>query len=273
MIDVQLFKKLFPHCREPDEWVSVLNDVLPKNNINTPERVAAFIAQCGHESGGWRVFSENLNYSAAGLDAVFGKYFKRAGRNANSYARNPEKIANIVYANRMGNEDESSGDGWKYRGRGPIQITGKNNYSAFAKESGIDVVSNPDLIAEDKDVALKSAIWFWNKNNLNKYADIGDITRMTRIINGGYNGLEDRIDKYNKILESIHGIDDSVLYTVLKKGMRSDGVKMLQEKLGITSDGIFGKDTEDAVKAFQYSKKLVADGIAGPKTLEAIFKD
>jgi putative chitinase len=267
---------LFPRCIEPDEWVSALNDVLPKNEINTPERVAAFIAQCGHESGGWRVFSENLNYSASGLDAVFGKYFKRAGRNANSYARNPEKIANIVYANRMGNGDESSGDGWKYRGRGPIQITGKNNYSAFAKETGIDVVSNPDLIVEDKDVALKSAIWFWNKNNLNKYADIGDITRMTRIINGGYNGLEDRIDKYNKILESIRGIediDDNDLCTVLKKGMRSDGVKMLQEKLGITSDGIFGKDTEDAVKAFQYSKKLVADGIAGPKTLEAIFKD
>ena len=147
MLTTAQFSKLFPNCKDPAGWVDAMNEVFPKYGIDTPKRIASFVAQCGHESGGWRVFSENLNYSAKSLDAVFGKYFVRAGRNAEDYARQPEKIANVVYANRMDNGDADSGDGWKYRGRGPIQLTGKANYSAFAADMDVDVIDNPDLVS------------------------------------------------------------------------------------------------------------------------------
>jgi putative chitinase len=280
MLSANQFSKLFPNCKDPDGWVDAMNEVFPKYEINTPRRIAAFIAQCGHESGGWRTFSENLNYSAKALDAVFGKYFVRAGRNAEEYARQPEKIANVVYANRMDNGDSGSGDGWRYRGRGPIQLTGKANYKSFAGDMGVDVINNPDLVAEDKTVALMSAIWFWNKNGLNKYADDGDIKTMTKRINGGYIGLEDRIHHYEQAMEAL-GEDagshdtkvddgdhaDAENYGVLKKGMRGDGVKAMQEALGIGADGIFGPGTEAKLKAWQSANGLTADGIAGPATL------
>ena len=160
MLTSSQFKELFPNCKDPDGWVDAMNEVFPKYEINTPERIASFIAQCGHESGGWRVFSENLNYSAKALDAIFGKYFKRAARDSEPYHRQPEKIANVVYANRMDNGDTDSGDGWKYRGRGPIQLTGKKNYSSFAEDMDVDVVDNPDMVSEDKETALMSAIWY-----------------------------------------------------------------------------------------------------------------
>jgi putative chitinase len=256
-----------------------MNEVFPEYEINTPERIASFVAQCGHESGGWRVFSENLNYSAKALDAVFGKYFVRAGRDAEEYARQPEKIANVVYANRMDNGDTDSGDGWKYRGRGPIQLTGKANYSAFSEDMGVDAVDNPDQVGEDKKVALMSAIWFWNKNGLNKYADSGDIKTMTKRINGGYIGLEDRIHHWKEALHAMgadvgdhdsHEDDEELDVDdigVLKKGMRGEGVKMMQEALGIGADGIFGAGTEAKLKEWQAANGLVADGIAGPSTL------
>jgi putative chitinase len=180
-----------------------MNEVFPTYDINTPQRVAAFLAQCGHESGGWTVFEENLNYSAKGLNGIFKKYFPTE-ESAKPYERKPEMIANKVYGGRMGNGPESSGDGWLYRGRGPIQLTGKDNYRAFAKEMFEDwenLFQNPDWVTADKDFALMSAIWFWNKNKLNKEADAGDIKTMTRKINGGYIGLEDRIKHYN---EAIH---------------------------------------------------------------------
>lgn len=197
MLNSTQFKKLYPDCADPDAWVNAMNDLFPKYEINTPNRIASFIAQCGHESGGWRVFSENLNYKADALNSLFGKYFAKAGKNAADYAKQPEKIANLIYADRMGNGNTASGDGFKYRGRGPIQLTGKANYVAFSKDMGIDVVSNPDLVATDKKVALMSAIWFWNKNGLNKFADSADIKGMTKKINGGFIGLEERIAHYN----------------------------------------------------------------------------
>jgi putative chitinase len=180
-----------------------MNNVFPTYDINTPHRVAAFLAQCGHESGGWTVFEENLNYSAQGLNGTFRKYFPTV-ESATPYARKPQMIANRVYSNRMGNGDESSGDGWKYRGRGPIQLTGSANYKAFAQEMFDDwqnLYDNPDWVTSDRDFALMSAIWFWNKNKLNVQADAGDIKLMTKKINGGYIGLEDRIKHYN---EAIH---------------------------------------------------------------------
>lgn len=203
MITADQFHHLFPRAQDPESWAASMNEVFPTYDINTPQRVAAFLAQCGHESGGWTVFEENLNYSAQGLMKVFPKYFPTAEL-ANAYAKQPQKIANRIYSSRMGNGDENSGDGYKYRGRGPIQLTGRSNYTAFAKEMFDDwqnVVDNPDWVTADRDFALMSAIWFWNKNKLNAQADSGDIKLMTKKINGGYIGLEDRIKHYNECIE------------------------------------------------------------------------
>jgi putative chitinase len=198
MLTAEQFSILFPRAQDPQGWVDCMNDVFIKYDINTPQRIAAFLAQCGHESGGWTVFEENLNYSAKGLLGVFKKYFPNESL-ANQYARKPQMIANRVYAGRMGNGSPETGDGWKYRGRGPIQLTGKNNYTLFAQsmfDNWQDIVDNPELVSQDKQIALMSAIWFWNTKDLNRYADVDDIKTMTRIINGGYNGLEDRIHHY-----------------------------------------------------------------------------
>jgi putative chitinase len=203
MITGQQFKTLFPRAQDADGWANSMNEVFPTYEINTPKRVAAFLAQCGHESGGWTTFEENLNYSAQGLNGIFKKYFPTL-ESAQPYARQPQKIANKVYGGRMGNGPESSGDGWKYRGRGPIQLTGKDNYRAFAKDMFEDwenLFENPDWVTSDKDFALMSAIWFWNKNKLNVQADSGDIKLMTKKINGGYIGLEDRIHHYEDAIK------------------------------------------------------------------------
>ncbi len=203
MITAEQFAHLFPRAQDPASWAESMNNVFPTYDINTPHRVAAFLAQCGHESGGWTVFEENLNYSAQGLNGIFKKYFPTL-ESAQPYARKPEMIANKVYGGRMGNGPESSGDGYKYRGRGPIQLTGAANYKAFAQEMFDDwqnLYDNPDWVTSDRDFALMSAIWFWNKNKLNIQADAGDIKLMTKKINGGYIGLEDRIKHYN---EAIH---------------------------------------------------------------------
>ena len=202
MITAEQFAHLFPRAQDPAGWADAMNNVFPTYDINTPERVAAFIAQCGHESGGWTVFEENLFYSAQGLMKVFPKYFPTADL-ANAYAKQPEKIANRIYGGRMGNGPEATGDGYKYRGRGPIQLTGKDNYRAFAKEMFDDwenLFENPDWVTADRDFALMSAIWFWNKNKLNVQADNGDIKLMTKKINGGYIGLDDRIKHYNEAM-------------------------------------------------------------------------
>ena len=160
-------------------------------------QAAHFFGQCAHESGGFKVFQENLNYSADGLSKIFKKYFPSVAA-AQPYARKPEKIANKVYANRMGNGPESSGDGWKFRGRGPIQLTGKSNYTQFAQDIGRpDVLTNPDIVATE--LAFESALWFFRKNNLFAIADKGVtdavIGQITRRVNGGTHGLDDRIKK------------------------------------------------------------------------------
>ena len=203
MLTAEQFHHLFPRAQDPQGWVDSMNNVFPNYELDSPKRIAAFLAQCGHESGGWTVFEENLNYSAKGLMGIFKKYFPDEAT-ATAYQRQPEKIANKVYANRMGNGPESSGDGWKYRGRGPIQLTGKDNYRAFAKEMFDDwenLFNNPDWVNADRDFALMSAIWFWNKNKLNREADAGDLKTMTRKINGGYIGLEDRIHHYEDAIK------------------------------------------------------------------------
>jgi putative chitinase len=166
-----------------------------KYGITTPLRLKHFFAQMAHESGNFTRLEENLNYSASGLMTTFKNYFPTLAI-ANAYARQPEKIANRVYANRNGNGNEASGDGWKYRGRGIVHLTGRYNYQHYKNYSGIDVVNNPDL-AKNLAVALDVAGWFWTEKKLNDLADKNNITAITQAINGGTNGLKDRIDKLN----------------------------------------------------------------------------
>lgn len=172
--------------------------LLDSYDINTPLRLAHFFAQIEHESH-LKPVAENLNYSSNGLLKTFRKYF--TVEQAKRYERKPQMIANRVYADRMGNGSESSGDGWKYRGRGFIQITGKYNYILLSKDTRIDYVNNPDMLLNEAD-AMISACWYWNKNNINIYADKDDINAVTKAINGVYNGLDDRkllLNKYKKV--------------------------------------------------------------------------
>ncbi len=180
-----------------DKWLIPLQFTCEKFDINTPERIAGFLAQIGHESGGFRFTSENLNYRAEALMRVWPSRFPPGI--AESYAMQPEKIANRAYCDRMGNGDEASGDGWKYRGRGLIQLTGKDNYAAFSLDADNEALVNPDLVAEPELAAL-SAGWFWKKNGLNALADNRDIVGMTRRINGGTNGLDDRQMRYSRLI-------------------------------------------------------------------------
>ena len=176
-----------PHIQH---WHEVLEQLLPDYDINTPLRVAHFIAQCAHESGNFVFIKENLNYRAASLMTTFKRYFPTMEL-AQQYEKRPEKIANRVYANRMGNGDEASGDGWRYCGRGLIQLTGKDNYTFFAGSLGISVEEASEYLGTFEGAA-QSACWYWEQNNLNRFADANDVRGLTRAINGGYIGLEDR---------------------------------------------------------------------------------
>ena len=183
----------------PDAVIQMIPETAAKFQINTPLRLAHFLAQCGHESGGFKATSENLNYSAKGLMGIFKKYFPTEAL-ANAYQRNPQKIANKVYANRMANGDEASGDGYKFRGRGYIQLTGKDNYTRFGNAIGENILSNPDVVSGK--YALLSAAWFWSNNGLNKLADGGAtdavVTSITKRVNGGTIGLADRIKHFKE---------------------------------------------------------------------------
>lgn len=173
-----------------DHWYAALEQLLDDYEINTPLRVAHFIAQCAHESGNFVFIKENLNYKAASLRKTFGKYFPTDAIAA-QYERRPEKIANRVYANRMGNGDEASGDGWLYCGRGLIQLTGKDNYTFFAGSLDISTEEASEYLTTFEGAA-QSACWFWEQNNLNRFADANDVRGLTKAINGGYIGIIDR---------------------------------------------------------------------------------
>ena len=183
----------------PDAIIAQLPDTITKFELNTPLRLAHFLAQAGHESGGFKVLNENLNYGAKGLRSIFGKYFPDDAT-ALAYERKPEKIANVVYASRMGNGDKASGDGYKFRGRGCIQLTGKDNYVAFGKSINENIAANPDLVATK--YPLLSAAWFFHKNGLHKIADGGAtdavVTSVTKRVNGGTIGLSDRIKHFKE---------------------------------------------------------------------------
>jgi putative chitinase len=194
-------KQLLPKNPYVDHWYDALSKLLPDYEINTPQRMAAFLAQCAHESADFTALEENLNYKPASLRKLFGKYFPTDDL-ANEYCSKPNKqeaIANRIYANRMGNGPEESGDGFKYKGRGLIQLTGKDNYTYFAGSLGISVEDAAEYM-HTFEGAAQSACWFWENNNLNQWADKGDILTLTKKINGGTIGLDERIKHYEHAL-------------------------------------------------------------------------
>jgi putative chitinase len=206
MLTLGQLKQMLPKNPYVADWHEALSQLLPDYDINTPQRIAAFVAQCAHESGNFMVLKENLNYKPATLRKIFPKYFSNDAI-ANDYATRLNKqaaIANRAYANRMGNGDESSGEGWKFCGRGLIQLTGKNNYQAFADSLEMNINDVPEYLGTFEGAA-QSACWFWETNNLNRFADKGDIKGLTRAINGGFIGLEDRIKHYNHALHVMGG--------------------------------------------------------------------
>jgi putative chitinase len=187
-----------------DMLVMVLDDAFTNGPLRTLNRRASFLAQLAHESGQFTVISENLNYSATGLQKVFKKYFPTPEL-ANAYAKQPQRIANRVYANRMENGPEESGDGWKYRGRGFIQLTGKRNYRLCGAALGINLLEDPDYVSRSPIGAIETALWFWTVNNLNTFADRDDIKGQTFKINGGSNGLAERLKYYENAKRVLSG--------------------------------------------------------------------
>jgi putative chitinase len=193
-------KECVPTNKNIGALFSALSEILPKYDITTPRRVAGFLAQCGHECADFNTLKENLNYSAEGLNKVFTKRFPTV-ESAQPYNRQPEKIANKIYSDRMGNGNEASGDGYKFRGRGAIQLTGRENYTKFADSIGKDV-DEAVAYCDTLEGAIESACWFWTTRNLNAKADENDVTGSTKIINGGTHGLDDRKSRWLKALKA-----------------------------------------------------------------------
>jgi putative chitinase len=272
---------------DADDWYDALCELLPKYGITTERRVAHFLSQCAHESAGFKRLEENLNYSAKALRAVFGRYFgEPPKRDADEYHRKPEMIANYVYMDefrkyKMGNVNE--GDGWLFRGRGLKQLTGRENYTRFGATIGMTAEEAAEYVATPAG-AIESACWFWDANNLNDIADSDNVVRMTKKINGGNIGLEDRQKRYAHAMEVLGmsvedlGADDDSVEDiiddigVLRKGMRGEGVRLMQEALGTAADGVFGPGTERALKEWQSANGLTADGIAGPATFAKLLE-
>lgn len=268
---------MIPTNPDVEAWCDELNKALPKYEIDNAKRIAGFISQCAHESRDFTALEENLNYSEKALNSVFGRYFGPGKRNAAEYARNPEKIANYVYMDEfrsargaLGNTQP--GDGWRFRGRGLKQLTGRNNYTAFAKDYGITAEEAAEWL-ETREGALASALWFWGKNGLNAIADTGDVRAMTKRINGGDIGLDDRQRRYSAAIEALTGDAPprGQITQTLRKGSTGDAVKRVQRKLGLAADGDFGPGTDAAVRKWQAANGLTADGILGPKSLAVLM--
>ena len=277
----EMLAQMIPGNDKVDMWYDAIVEIFPKYEINTPERMAGFIAQCAHESNNFRSLEENLNYSEDALLRVFGRYFGKAPKaSASEYARNPEMIANRVYNDefrkyKMGNTQP--GDGWMFRGRGLKQLTGRENYTKFGKSVKMSAEQASEYVATEKG-AIESACWFWKNKKLNAIADTGDIKKLTKVINGGDIGLADRTSRYDSAIEILGGKSVSkksksskVEYVTVSVGDNNDTVKALQAKLGLTDDGIFGPGTKRAVRDFQAKHGLTADGIAGPATLKKLL--
>jgi putative chitinase len=282
LLTVDQLRVMIPTNKEVEAWCEELNKALPKYDITTPQRIAGFISQCAHESMDFNALSENLNYREETLNKVFPRYFGPGKRNAAEYAKNPEKIANYVYmdefrTSKLGNVQP--GDGWRFRGRGLKQLTGRDNYTRFAKDYDMTAEEAAEWL-ETKEGALASALWFWNTNNLNTIADTGNnVAALTKKINGGNIGLADRQARYAKAMAALGGkisapapkAVPAASGGVLRKGAKGDAVKRMQAALRIKADGDFGPGTEAALKKWQARNGLTADGIAGPRTLAKLL--
>ena len=280
LITVDQLRAMIPTNKEVEAWCEELNKALPKYDITTDQRIAGFISQCAHESMDFNAMSENLNYREETLNKVFPRYFGPGKRNAAEYARNPEKIANYVYmdefrTSKLGNVHP--GDGWRFRGRGLKQLTGRDNYTRFAKDYDL-TAEEAAVWVETKEGALASALWFWNTNKLNAVADTGNVAALTKKINGGDIGLADRQARYAKAMAALGGKITAAAPAAaapsggtLRKGSKGDEVKKMQAKLGLAADGDFGPGTEAALKKWQAANGLTADGVAGPKTLAKLL--
>ena len=283
MITLDQFKKMIPTNKEPQAWYDIAVDLFPKYNLNTVNRIAGFMAQAGHESGDFKVTQENLNYSEQNLLKTFPRYFTKA--TAKQYARKPEDIANHVYnddnrTSKLGNTEP--GDGWKFRGRGLIQVTGRWNYDKFGKSIG-KTAEEASVYMETKRGAMESALWYWSSRNINGFADADDIKGMSKAVNGGDIGLVDRIQRYGKNKVAIDALEsyptpindqitDSVtqapsttqipdsVTTNIQRGSKGDVVRSVQKALKISVDGIYGITTEAAVRSWQRTNRHIVTG-------------
>lgn len=295
MITPTQFSQMIPTNKESAEWYAIAMDMFPKYGITTQNRIAGFMAQCSHESGDFRVLEENLNYSAENLTRVFGRYFGAPPkRSAAEYARNPEKIANYVYmdefrssSSKLGNTQP--GDGWKFRGGGIKQLTGRSNFARFGQSIGMSADEAAAYVRTKKG-AFESACWFWKTNNLERFADKDDIDGMSRAVNGGDNGLEDRRNRYRAARRILSGgattstpgpvnpqITDSVTTskpdtnTTLQRGSTGALVTQVQRALKLQADGQFGLMTENAVKSWQRINRFTADGVLNTEQINRIL--
>lgn len=282
MITLEQFSAMIPKNKDPEAWYEAAVPAFEKYDITTTNRIAGFMAQCAHESLDFTRLEENLNYSEKALNGVFGRYFGKGKRNAADYARKPEKIANYVYQDEfrskrgaMGNVND--GDGWRFRGRGIKQLTGRNNYTAFGKTVGMTAEEAAEYVATPKG-AIESACWFWKTNKLARWADKGDNVGLTKKINGGTIGLDDRNKRWNAALKILGGEipasapkSKSSGVRTLRKGMKGDDVAKMQKAIGVGADGDFGFGTLTAVKKWQKLNGLTADGIVGPATQSKMF--
>ena len=278
MITLEQFSAMIPSNKEPEAWYEAAVPMFEKYEINTSNRVAGFMAQCAHESLDFTRLVENLNYSEKALNSVFGRYFGKGKRDAKEYARDQEKIANYVYQDEFRSKrgalgNVNAGDGWLFRGRGIKQLTGRNNYTQFANTVDMTAEEAADYVSTPKG-AIESACWFWATNKLEKFADKGDNKGLTKKINGGTIGLEDRNRRWDEALAILGGkapAKTSSAVRTLRKGMKGDDVAKMQKALGITADGDFGFGTQTSVKKWQKMNGLVADGIVGPATQAKMF--
>ena len=260
---VEQVKKMIPTNPEPDLWQSFCQEYFDKYDINTVNRIAGFFAQGGHESNDFKTLMENLNYSADRLIVVFPRYFPNLAL-ANQYHRQPQKIANRVYndalrSNKIGNTQE--GDGWRFRGRGIFQLTGRWNYEAFGKSIGM-TAEEAAAYCGTKRGAFESACWYWKRNNLNRFADSNDIVGMSVAVNGGKIGLDDRKKRYYNAVSVLSASTQpsTTNYRMLMKGSRGEDVKKVQLAFKLADDGIFGNKTESAVRSWQRTRGYSVTG-------------
>lgn len=275
MLSLEQVTSMIPKNKEPEMWHSFANEYLVLYEINTKNRIAGFFAQAAHESADFNTLLENLNYSWERLRVVFPSYFPSDSL-AKQYHRNPQMIANRVYddklrKNKLGNTQE--GDGWRFRGRGIFQLTGRYNYTEFGKAIG-KTPEEAAIYCGTKRGAFESACWFWKTRNLNIFADKDDIVGLSKGVNGGEIGLSDRIEKYKRNKNIMLSNEPVAVLTerMLSRGCKGEDVKNIQRKLGLTADGVFGVNTEKAVRSWQRNNKRIVTGKLSIEEIKILLK-